>query len=77
MFGSDFFQSLQEDTNKTTKLHERPKSPPKSRLDWVERCDITKWPNEEESLSLDSTGPNGILGELEDIRESLMQHARM
>lgn len=73
MFGEDFFSSLTQYGEE--ERPKKPNSPPHNRHDWLQNHKFKEWP-ETPSHDLESRGPAGILGELEDIRQDLIDNAR-
>ena len=74
MFGEDFFSSLTQ--YEEEERPKKPNSPPHNRHEWLQNHKFKEWP-ETPSHDLESIGPAGILGELEDIRQDLIDNARM
>ena len=79
MFESGFFNSLLEEEK-----HEavnKPRTPPKSRQELLllmGHKDFARWPSgdDEEESCLEPAGPVTVIGDIGDIKEDLMQHAR-
>lgn len=79
MFESGFFNSLLEE-EKHDEAVKRPRTPPKSRQELLllmGHGDVAKWPSgDEEESCLEPAGPAAVIGDINDIKADLMQHAR-
>ena len=78
MFESGFFNSLLEEEKHETV--QKPRTPPKSRQELLLLMgheDFARWPSgDEEETCLEPAGPAAVIGDIDDIRADLMQHAR-
>lgn len=75
MFGEDFFQSLEEEEKEPAK-GKHVQTPPQTRIEWMERQGLDTWPVTSNEDQLKVKGLDDILGELDNIKEDLMSHAR-
>ncbi len=71
------FHSLQSESDGEIQKKQKPPSPPNNRNEWLQHNGYKQWPMEEEDESFEMLKPDDVLGDLDDIRQDLRDHAGM
>ena len=78
MFGEDYFSTLQTESDEEIQKKPKPLSPPKDRHEWLQRNGFKQWPAQDKTNeSFDKLEPESVLGDLDDIKQDLRDHAGM